>query len=105
MGLSGGKIDKMIAFEEVLVLSSFMNKASQVCCVVNLLFSPILSSSAFYLGITFLSSMYMFIDRLIVMTLIFLIACAMNLASVLNCQTFNNQSKISSFFKPIPFCG
>lgn len=28
-GLYGGKIDKLIAFEEVLVLSSYMNKASQ----------------------------------------------------------------------------
>ena len=27
----GGKIDKAVAFEEVLVLSSFMCKASQVC--------------------------------------------------------------------------
>lgn len=30
-GIFGGKIDKAIAFEEVLVLSSYMCKASQVC--------------------------------------------------------------------------
>ena len=29
-GIFGGKIDKAIAFEEVLVLSSYMYKASQV---------------------------------------------------------------------------
>jgi len=32
-GILGGKIDKAITFEEVLVLSSFMCKASQVCLV------------------------------------------------------------------------
>lgn len=32
-GILGGKIDKAVAFEEVLVLSSFMCKASQVCLV------------------------------------------------------------------------
>ncbi|THG07306.1 hypothetical protein TEA_015846 [Camellia sinensis var. sinensis] len=34
-GVFGGKIDKAIAFEEVLVLSSYMCKASQVCRVVH----------------------------------------------------------------------
>lgn len=29
-GILGGKIDKAVAFEDVLVLSSFMCKASQV---------------------------------------------------------------------------
>lgn len=31
----GGKVDKPIAFEEMLVLSSYMSKASQVCCEKN----------------------------------------------------------------------
>lgn len=30
-GIFGGKIDKTISFEEVLVLSSYMCKASKVC--------------------------------------------------------------------------
>ena len=33
-GIFGGKIDKTIAFEEVLVLSGFMCKSSQVSSVV-----------------------------------------------------------------------
>ena len=35
-GIYGGKIDKSIAFEEVLVLSSYMCKASQVCYIIAL---------------------------------------------------------------------
>lgn len=35
-GIFGGKIDKAIAFEEVLVLSSYMCKASQVCSAFQL---------------------------------------------------------------------
>lgn len=30
-GIFGGKINRSVTFEEVLVLSSFMCKASQVC--------------------------------------------------------------------------